>query len=102
MLYGPEAYCLILNNRKLIYRTSDQAGKWTLLGPQAPAGYQFFDLSRDPAEHNNLAAAGKAPADLDRLLEDYIRTVPLAVPTQSVHVSGDAMRRQLESLGYVQ
>jgi arylsulfatase A-like enzyme len=102
MLYGPEAYCLILNNRKLIYRTSDQAGKWTLLGPQAPAGYQFFDLERDPTEHNNLAAAGKAPADLDRLLEDYIRTVPLAVPTQSVHVSGDAMRRQLESLGYVQ
>jgi len=102
MLYGPEAYCLMLNKRKLVYRTSDQAGKWTLRGPRPPAGYQFFDLGRDPAEHNNLSAAGKVPADLDRLLEKYIRTVPLAVPAQSVHVSGDAMRRQLESLGYVQ
>jgi arylsulfatase A-like enzyme len=101
-LYGPESYCLILNNRKLIYRTSEQKNKWDLSGPRAPAGYQLFDLKRDPAEKNSLASEDEAPPELENLLGDYLRTSPRFVSPHTVNVGGDGMRAQLESLGYVQ
>ena len=101
-LYGPEAYCLMQSGQKLVYRSRDEQGKWRLNGPQSPAGYQLFDLDRDPEEQNNRAAIGGVPPDLEGQLLDYMRTVPRAVSPQSVHVGGEEMRRQLESLGYVQ
>ena len=90
------------SGQKLVYRSRDEQGKWRLNGPQSPAGYQLFDLDRDPEEQNNRAAIGGVPPDLEGQLLDYMRTVPRAVSPQSVHVGGEEMRRQLESLGYVQ
>jgi choline-sulfatase len=100
--YGPEAYCLMQRGQKLVYRSRDEQGKWRLNGPKLPAGYQLFDLNRDPEEQNNRAAIVGVPPDLEGQLLDYMRTVPRAVSPQSVHVGGEEMRRQLESLGYVQ
>jgi len=101
-LYGPEAYCMMQSAQKLIYRSGDELGKWSLVGPQSPAGYQLFDLDRDPEELNNRAAIGGVPPDLEGQLLDYMSIIPRASSPQSVHVGGEEMRRQLESLGYVQ
>jgi choline-sulfatase len=102
MLYGSESYCLMQNGRKLIYRSREEQEKWKLKGPQASAGYQLFDLSRDAAEQHDLMVTGDVPLDLDEQLVEYMRTDPRAVSPQSVHVGGKEMRQQLESLGYVQ
>ncbi len=101
-LYGPETWCVVQNNRKLIYRSRQKQGKWRLKGPQAPAGYQLFDLSRDPAEQDDRAATDGVPRGLEELLADYISTESVALPGPSILVGGDALRSQLESLGYIQ
>jgi len=100
-LYGPESWCVVRDNAKLVYRTDDARGKWKLSGPQAPPGYQLFDLARDPAEQDDRAAGADLPPGLEDLLADYLRIRPLAVPEASVRVGDKDMRRQLESLGYV-
>ena len=102
MMYGPEAFCLMSNEHKLIYRSRDEQGKWRLSGPQMPAGNQLFDLIRDPGEQHNRATTEEVPPVLEGQLEDYMRSAPRFIPSQPVHVSGEDMRRQLESLGYVQ
>jgi arylsulfatase A-like enzyme len=101
-LYGSETWCVIQNNLKLIYRSQQEQGKWTLKGPQAPSGYQLFDLARDPAEQNDFAGTDGIPRALENLLMDYIRMEPMEVSGKSVQVGGDDLRRQLESLGYIQ
>jgi len=101
-LYGPESYCLMQADRKLIYRSSDDRGKWTLKGPYPDMGYQLFNLAQDPGEQQDLAATKEVPPVLDRQLADYILSSPKIIPPQTVHVAGKEMRRQLESLGYVQ
>jgi arylsulfatase A-like enzyme len=101
-LYGPEAYCLMGKEAKLIYRSRDEQGKWRLSGPKGSAGYQLFDLKRDPGEQHDCLATGTVPPGLDEQLAAYMRTIPRAASPRSVHVGGEEMRRQLESLGYIQ
>lgn len=101
-LYGPESYCIMRERQKLIYRTDNASGKWKLHGAQAPPGYELFDLARDPNERENRAAGAHVPAALENLLSDYIRTEPLTAIRASIRIGGDDLRRQLESLGYVQ
>jgi choline-sulfatase len=102
MMYGPEAFCLISNEYKLIYGSRDEQGKWKLNGPKVPEGYQLFDLKQDPGEQHDCMPTCNVPPDLDEQLAAYMRTLPRAVSPQSVHVGGEEMRRQLESLGYIQ
>lgn len=101
-LYGPEAYCLIGKEYKLICRSRDEQGKWKLSGPKMPAGYQLFDLKRDPGEQHDCMATVNVPPDFDEQLAAYMRTPRRTASPRSVHVGGEEMRRQLESLGYVQ
>jgi len=102
MMYGPEAFCLMSNENKLIYRSRGEQGKWRLRGPKLPAGNQLFDLIRDPGERHDRAATEGVPPVLEGQLKNYMRLAPRVIPPQPVHVSGEDMRRQLESLGYVQ
>lgn len=101
-LYGPETWCIIQNSSKLIYRSRNEQDKWSLTGPQAPEGYQFFDLGRDPAEQDDRIGADGLPLEMESRLADYIRTEPLPSSGKSILVGGDDLRQQLESLGYIQ
>ena len=67
-----------------------------------PAGYQLFDLKRDPAEQHDCMTTGNLPSELDEQLAVYMRTPRRAASPRSVHVGGEELRRQLESLGYIQ
>jgi arylsulfatase A-like enzyme len=101
-LYGPESYCLMQSGRKLIYRSNNDQGKWTLKGPHPAPGYQLYELNRDPGEQRDLAPTHGVPPDLDRQLADYLNSAPEFAPLQNLRIISKDMRRQLESLGYVQ
>jgi hypothetical protein len=63
--------------------------------------YQYYDLSSDPDENHDLAAAQRTAAgDLGLKLGRWVRSMP-AQSRQQVPLDPEALQR-LKSLGYVQ
>jgi arylsulfatase A-like enzyme len=99
-LYGDEKYCLIKDNNKIIINTGNRKGKGNLIGPGNKSKLEFYDMTKDPLETENLANtqpenAGRLKSLLDKFIGDQ------AVYKSKKRTMDKKTKEQLKSLGYL-
>jgi len=100
-LYGPEKYCLIREDHKLIVNTDQKQSKWNLIGYRFEGPLEYYDLRSDPREQSPAPLPANQLA-LQAELDEFINELPLFEGRQLAgHLKKD-IRDKLEALGYVQ
>ena len=99
-LYGREKYAALDETRKAILNVPAASGGWGLVGVQAQAGQQLFDLTHDVSEERSTAPAEPIPPAWLDILKD----VRVAGELRSADrvLSEDEIFEQLEALGYME
>jgi arylsulfatase A-like enzyme len=99
-LRGDEKYCLIHQDRKLIVNTGNKTRKAKLIGYKKKRKFEFYDITRDPLEKENLADMElQEVSRLKMVLDEFIKA-------KSIFKSKEAIldkktKERLKSLGYL-
>ena len=98
-LRGDEKYCLILGNKKLIINTGIKKGKIRLIGYKKKRKFEFYDITNDPFEKENLTEVEQKKAlQMKKVLDTLIRRGSTFKSKRAV--LDKKAKEQLKSLGY--
>lgn len=102
-LYGPEKYCVLHGDRKLIFNTKE----WTkdknkFRGFPGEDEYELYDIAGDPLETKNLADLDSEKETLSRLKKMLTEFIDKKSTVKSKRVKIDKKTKdELKSLGYL-
>jgi len=98
-LRGDEKYGLIYGNKKLIINTRNKKGKPKLIGYRKRSKFEFYDMTRDPLEKENMAENDrKNMSRLKNVLDKFLNNES---PFKSKRVIIDKKTKErLKTLGY--
>ena len=100
-LYGDEKFCIINNNKKVIYNTGRTNNKVELYGSSCTKRFEYYDVLQDPLEKNLLPE--DTAAEFSVLKNELLKFADSASDTPKQKAVVDkSLRLKLESLGYVQ
>jgi arylsulfatase A-like enzyme len=101
VLYGPERYCIIRDNIKLILNTGKKKKKWNLLGYQSKNKVELYYLDKDQRERTDMADSTDLSA-LQKDLEAFKNQKPLFQSDEPAGAIDEGVKEKLEALGYIQ
>ena len=102
--YGDEKYCLIKDNKKIIFNTGKIAKKAPLVGYKNKNRLEFYDLEEDLFERENLANnEGKMVYQLEDELGKFKKKESIfqVEYDETVIVIDKKLKEKLSSLGYL-
>jgi choline-sulfatase len=99
-LYGPETYCLIRSNLKLMLKTEDQVDKFELIGYSSEAESELYDTVNDPLEQNNIFVTRGSEALTLRAELDGFKDAESTIRAKSTVIDED-LEERLRSVGYL-
>lgn len=100
-LYGDEKFCLIRNNKKVIFNTGYTKDKGALFGQSDGKQFEFYDLAADPLEQvcRSDTNDDEFSAMKDELMQSSLAVLPEA---GGKAVVDEALKNKLKTLGYMQ
>jgi arylsulfatase A-like enzyme len=102
ILYGGEKYCLIKDDKKIIFNTENIQGKWDLVGYTNPNRFEFYDIHKDPLEKESIPYDQVTMAVLKKDLDELKNLKSSTQVETSVTVIDEDLKERLKSLGYIQ
>gem|GEM_PF-1133585 len=99
-LYGPERYCLMSGDKKIVVNTDDDVGKLELVGYAGTSPAELYDLSIDPLEQADRQMSDpETLSELGRALVEF-RDLPRLAGRRSTIMDED-LKQRLRSVGYL-
>ncbi len=99
-LRGDEKYCLIHQDRKLIVNTGNKTRKAKLIGYKKKRKFEFYDITNDPLEKENLTEVEQKKAlQMKKVLDEFIKAESMFKSKKAI--LDKKTKERLKSLGYL-